>query len=205
MKIKLDIKKTVIALVGIFLIALGIVAVLSAGKGSDPISVFLQGVNVKTGIKVGTVNQIMNLTFLFIVFLLDRSSIGIASVLYATGIGFFMNRIFEVYPVHTTSSGFCYIETVTGLVLIGVGTAIFLFADYGTGAVEGIMMYINQKSGIPIKFVRMALDAIMVTTGFILGGIVGLGTIIGVLSIGPVIEYTLTGLNKLKKVDTVEA
>lgn len=193
---KLDLKKTIIALMGTVILALGIFLILSETNGADPMSVFLQGVHLKTGLQIGTINQLLNGSILFLVFLLDRSSIGIASIIYVTCIGFFMNLFFAYLP-YESAGGFLSIgATVCGVILIGIGAAVFLFADYGAGAVEGLMVYINRRTGLSLKGIRMVIDASFVGGGYLLGGVVGIGTIAGVLCVGPTIEGTLNLLQK---------
>lgn len=193
---KLNIKKMSIALMGTMILALGIFLILSESNGADPMSVFLQGVHLKTGWQIGTINQLLNGSILLIVFLLDRSSIGIASLIYVTCIGFFMNLFFARLPYESLGGIFSLGATVLGVVLIGIGAAVFLFADYGAGAVEGLMVYINRRTGFPLKKIRMVIDASFVAVGYLLGGLIGIGTIIGVLLVGPTIEGTLHWLQR---------
>lgn len=193
---KLHVKKAGIALMGTMILALGIFLILSETNGADPMSVFLQGVHLQTGLQIGTINQLLNGSILLLVFLLDRSSIGIASIIYVTCIGFFMNLFFAYIPYESAGGILSIGATVFGVLLIGIGAAVFLFADYGAGAVEGLMVYINQRTNLPLKGIRMAIDASFVAVGYLLGGLVGVGTIVGVILVGPTIEGTLKLLTK---------
>lgn len=193
---KVNGKKVGIVCLGTFLLALGIFLILSETKGADPMSVFLQGVHVKTGWQVGTINQMLNGSILLLVFFLDRRSLGMASLLYVLNIGFFMNLLFRWVPYQSPGGILAYGVTLVGVFLIGIGSAVFLYADYGAGAVEGLMVYLNNRYGFPLKGIRMTMDASFVFIGYLLGGIVGVGTLMGVLLIGPTIEWTL---NRLKK------
>jgi len=196
---KVNGKKILIVCMGTFLLALGIFLILSESNGADPMSVFLQGVHVRTGLQVGTINQMLNGSILLLVFLLDRRSLGIASLLYVLNIGFFMNLLFRWVPYVSPGGLLAYGITLLGVFLIGIGSAIFLYADYGAGAVEGLMVYLNSRYGLPLKGIRMAMDASFVFVGYLLGGIVGIGTLMGVLLIGPTIEWTLNELKERTK------
>lgn len=191
---KVNGKKICTVCLGTFLLALGIFLILSESKGADPMSVFLQGVHVKTGWQVGTINQMLNGSILLLVFFLDRRSLGMASLLYVLNIGFFMNLLFRWVPYQSPGGILAYGVTLVGVFLIGIGSAVFLYADYGAGAVEGLMVYLNNRYGFPLKGIRMTMDASFVFVGYLLGGIVGIGTLMGVLLIGPTIEWTLNGL-----------
>ena len=87
-------------MIGTMILALGMFLILSETNGADPMSVFLQGVHLKTGMQIGTINKLLNSSILFLVFLLDRSSIGIASIIYVTCIGFFMNLFLPISPMN---------------------------------------------------------------------------------------------------------
>jgi len=60
-------------------------------------------------------------------------------------------------------------------------------------------VYLNSRYGLPLKGIRMAMDASFVFVGYLLGGIVGIGTLMGVLLIGPTIEWTLNELKERTK------
>ncbi|BES66605.1 hypothetical protein SANA_30440 [Gottschalkiaceae bacterium SANA] len=196
---KLNIKKMSIALCGTMILAAGIFLILSETNGADPMSVFLQGVHLKTGVQIGTINQLLNGSILLLVFLLDRSSIGIASIIYVTCIGFFMNLFFAHIPYESMGGAMSIGVTILGVILIGIGAAVYVFADYGAGAVEGLMVVLNERTGLSLTRIRMTIDLGFVVIGFLLGGVVGIGTIAGVLLVGPTIEGTL---HLLKKINT---
>lgn len=188
---KLNLKKISIALSGTMILAFGIFLILSETNGADPMSVFLQGLHLKTGLQIGTINQLLNGSILLLVFLLDRSSIGIASIIYVTCIGFFMNLFFAHIPYESMGGIVSIGVTIVGVVLIGIGAGVYVFADYGAGAVEGLMVVLNRRTGFSLKAIRMTIDSGFVILGFLLGGVVGIGTIAGVLLVGPTIEGTL--------------
>lgn len=182
---------------GTVILALGIFLILSETNGADPMSVFLQGIHLKTGLQIGTINQLLNGSILFLVFLLDRSSIGIASIIYVTCIGFFMNLFFAHIPYESMGGALSIGMTIMGVILIGIGAAVYVFADYGAGAVEGLMVVLNRRTGLSLTGIRMVIDSSFVAVGFLLGGVVGIGTIAGVLLVGPTIEGTLHLLKKI--------
>lgn len=186
---------------GSFIVALGIVFFIKAGHGVDPISVLLQGLENFTPLKFGTLSQLFNAIILLLVFVLDRSKIGWGSLINALSVGFFINVLIElpILAFEEIEGLGTYLLSLAGILLMGMGLGIYLSADFGVGALEGLMIYFSDTYKITIKYIRMVLDATLVLSGFILGGSVGIGTIGGVLLIGPTIEITLRVIAYLAK------
>lgn len=187
-------------LFGSFIVAIGIIFFLKGGHGVDPISVLLQGLENHTPFRFGTLSQSFNAVVLMLVFLLDRSKIGWGSLINALSVGLFINLLIDLPIFHFSELTILgtYLLSFLGVLLMGIGLGTYLFADYGVGALEGMMIFFSEKFGITIKYIRIVLDAALVISGFLLGGSVGIGTVAGVLLIGPTIEITLRTLHKLK-------
>lgn len=190
--------KSIVVLIGSFVTSVGITLFVTTGHGVDPISVLLQGLEHYTPLRFGTLSQLFNAIVLFIVFLLDRSKIYWGSLLNALSVGFFINLIID-FPIFTFSGMETYLYALVGVLLLGIGVGIYLSADFGVGALEGLMIYLSERWQFTIKYIRIGLDATLVITGFILGGTVGVGTVAGVLLIGPTIEWTFKTITAFKK------
>jgi uncharacterized protein len=189
--------KSMIVFIGSSITALGIVIFLKGNMGVDPISTFLLGVLKLFPIKFGTASQIFNIALLILLFFLDKRLLGLGSVINAFSVGFMINIFTEISFIQTLSLPLV-ISIILGPVILGFGLGIYLTADMGSGALEGLMIYISNKKKISIKTIRIILDACLVTIGLLLGAVVNVGTIAGVLLIGPIIELTLKTINKIK-------
>ncbi|NGP45774.1 hypothetical protein G4V62_12715 [Bacillaceae bacterium SIJ1] len=185
-------------LLGSALTAFGILMFLAGEQGVDPISTFLLGMVVHLPFSFGTCSQIFNVTVLGIVLFLDRKKVGLGSVLNAVSVGYFIN-LFQGMGVDSYFTVPSWVLVFLGPIVLGIGTAIYLYADLGAGALEGMMLYLSEKTMLSIKWIRMILDATLVFTGYLLGGMVGVGTVVGILLIGPTIEWTLRKLDTVKK------
>lgn len=193
--------QVLIGVLGTFITALGAVYFICANNGMDPVSVFAQGLSNKTGLQLGTWSLISGVVVLIIVYFLDRRMLKWGSFINAFGVGFFINVIMSVYIPSFSSSLGSALGTMVGAFLLAFGLAVVIFAEIGMGPWEGLMTYMSNKTNISIKFIRIFMDFTLTLVGFILGGKVGFGSIIGVFGVGPIIEYSLRGLNFIFRKD----
>ena len=81
--------------------------------------------------------------------------------------------------------------TVGGVLLNAVATAMYIGSQFGPGPRDGLMTGLHRRTGLPIGLVRTALEAAVVAVGWLLGGVLGLGTILYALAIGPLVQWLL--------------
>jgi uncharacterized membrane protein YczE len=75
-----------------------------------------------------------------------------------------------------------------GLVLLAIATAFYIGAGFGTGARDGLMVGLHQRLGWPIWLARTLVEVTVVIAGWVLGGDVGVGTVIAAFAIGPMVQ-----------------
>src|SRR5690606_32523717 len=75
-----------------------------------------------------------------------------------------------------------------GLTLIGIASGLYIGARFGPGPRDGLMTGLHARTGKPIWVVRTALEVVVVAIGWALGGVVGVGTVIFALGIGPLCQ-----------------
>lgn len=80
---------------------------------------------------------------------------------------------------------------LAGLGLNGVATAMYIGSQLGPGPRDGLMTGLSRRTGRSIRLVRTTLEVIVVVLGWLLGGLVGLGTIVYALGIGPITQALL--------------
>ena len=81
--------------------------------------------------------------------------------------------------------------------MTGLGSGTYLIANLGAGPRDGLMVGLQKKTNLPIAIVRTILEITAVTSGWILGGMVGLGTVLFVFGIGPSIAIGLIVVGKM--------
>ncbi len=193
--------KTLIArLTAVFLgtaiTSLGIVLLLASQLGVDTISTFLLGVMQHFSIKFSLASQMFNLIILVIIFFLDRSIIGIGSFINGIFIGIFVNLFTPLITLVPLVAGTKAAFVILGPLCFSIGIGIYLSANLGAAAVECLMLYFAEITPFSLKTVRITLDALLVLTGWLLGGAVGIGTILCVFASGPLIAKTLASIER---------
>ena len=169
-------------LVGILVLGVGIALTLEAGLGVSPYDVLHQGIARRTGLSVGTVVILVGLVILlFWIPLRQRPGIGTLSNVVL--IGLTMNLILgHVHPPHALGVRIACL--VCGVLLNGVATGAYIGAGFGPGPRDGLMTGLAAR-GHSIRVVRTSIELGVLGTGWLLGGTVGVGTVVYALAIGP--------------------
>lgn len=194
-------------MVGLTIAHLGVTLFLLTNLGSDPYNVLVQGVyrtlSNLTGWEFLTHGRVhIALCFLIILILLatDKTYIKIGTVLCMI----FGGPIIDIFtlilkPVVTESSPLAYklIILALGCVILAYGMTIVIKSDAGTGPNDLIAVVISDKTKQSFGIVRVITDISFVLAGFLLGGSVGLGTVICAACVGPVANIFLPINEKL--------
>ncbi len=184
---------------GLVLFGSGIALMVTSGLGLSPWEVLHQGIAVRTGIAIGTVSIVVgSVVLLAWVPIGERPGIGtITNILL---IGSTTNVALDLLPdlgpfaLESTSPvdlGVRGALLAGGILLIGLGSGLYLGADLGPGPRDGLMTGLHRRFGWSIRRVRTALEIAVLIVGFVLGGTVGLGTVVFALAIGPLVQAAL--------------
>ena len=181
--------------VGLICFGLGEALILISATGNSPWLVFSEGLSIKTGLSVGTATFLISLVVLFLWIFLKQKP----------GIGTFLNVFIIAIVIDLTSFYFDppssiyskYLLTIFSVLLVGIGSGIYLVANLGPGPRDGLMTGFTRITGYPISFIRASIEITVVMIGWYLGGTVGLGTLIFAFGIGPSVAL---GLSIVKKI-----
>ena len=175
---------------GLFLYSLGIVLTIKANIGYAPWDVFHVGLAQKTGISIGIASIITGVVVVAAVIILGEK-IGLGTLCNMVVIGVFIDLIFlsNVIPKQENLV-FGIVMLAFGLFVISVGSYFYIRAAFGAGPRDSLMVVLNKKTKLPIGLCRSALELTVTIIGWILGGMVGIGTVISVIAIGFIIQLT---------------
>lgn len=192
--------KLLVVLIGFVIISIGVSLLLCCKIGTDPVSVFNDGLSVFLNTKFGIAQIVTNSIMLIIVFFLKKSYINIATILSAIVLGPMIDIsviISSQFINETYSLWIKIILCVIGTIFISLGVAIYIAPSIGIGPTDVMSEIMSELLHIQYRYVRMAIDCTFVVCGFLLGGIVGIGTIIAAAGTGPLVQFFRPFANKL--------
>ena len=180
---------------GLFIFGLGEGLLLVSTTGNSPWSVLAEGVSKLSGITIGTSTFMISVIVLsFWIFLKQKPGIGtILNIIVVAGV-IDLTLNFVDPPTSILSK---YILAIVSVLLVGLGSGIYLVANLGPGPRDGLMTGLTKATGFPIAFVRASLEISVVIIGWYLGGTVGIGTLIFAFGIGPAVSAGLYLVNKI--------
>ena len=176
-------------LVGLILYGLAVAMIVRAGLGLDPWNVLNQGVAERLPLSYGVVMILIGAAVLLL-WLPLRQKPGIGTVANVFLIGVFADLGLAWIPADLPLA-VRIVMLVAGVVLTGVATGAYVGAGLGPGPRDGLMTGIVKRTGWPVKYVRTAIEIAVVAVGWLLGGAVGLGTVLFALTIGPLVHVFL--------------
>jgi hypothetical protein len=187
----------IMLVIGLFLFGLGEAIIIGSGSGVSPWTVLAQGISSKTDLSIGMATFLISI--LILIFWVPLKQI--------PGIGTILNAIIIASAIDLTL-GFIpkpeliylkILQASFGILIVGIGSGIYLASNLGPGPRDGLMIGLQQKTNTSIPLIRTIIEITAVTVGWFLGGIVGIGTILFVFGIGPCVGVGLTLVEKVSK------
>ena len=179
------VRRYIQAVTGITMIGIGVAFNYMANLGLGPWGVLHDGISKTINITYGQAGIMTSLISLLLWIPLKQKP-GIATIFDAFWIGLTADFVINIIP-DAPSLVIQIIYLISGITLIGLGTAIYVGGDLGAGPRDGIMVGL-EKLGLKIGTARTLLEFVAFSIGFLLGGKIGIASIIIVLSIGRVLQ-----------------
>ena len=186
--------RVILLLLGLWIAHLGVTLFLQTNLGSDPFNVFVQGLFRSipwpdfADMTHGRVHLLVSLAIMLFLLVADRSYIGIGTVL-CMALG---GPIIDVYTTLLTPIINAELPLsirlgllVIGCIILAFGMTIVIRSQAGTGPNDLVAVVLSDKTRTPFGPVRIGVDLAFALIGFVLGGVVGLGTISCALLVGP--------------------
>ncbi len=191
--------RLLIVVFGLFIFSVGDVCTYRANVGLGPWDVLQQGISFHTPLSFGTASIVVGAA-LIVLSLFLKVYPGIATVLNMLLIGIFINLQLQMNWLPDLSAQPWLLRVLVdmlGVFLIGLGSAIYIAPHMGAGPRDGLMLRLNVLTGVRIAIMRAALECSVLLIGFLLGGSIGIGTLIFAFGIGSCIEIGFWLLNRL--------
>ena len=160
-----------------------------AGLGLDPWDVFHQGLAVKTGLSIGTVVVIVSFLVLLLWIPL-RQWPRFGTLCNAVLVGVFADVGLALIPEFSHPGGQAGMMA-GAIILNGIASACYIGARLGPGARDGLMTGLARRTGWSVRSCRTGIEIVVLAAGWLLGGSVGIGTVLYALAIGPLVQLLL--------------
>ena len=204
---KTKIIRVIILFVGLIIAHFGVSLFLLANLGSDPFNVMIQGLSRTVAdvitsplITHGNTHMAVSILIIFVLLFVDRSYIKIGTLICM----FCGGPIIDIFnmvlgSVITPESAMAVrvISNVLGCVILALGMSVVIKSDAGTGPNDLVGVVISGKTKKKFSVIRMMVDACFLVCGWLLGGVVGIGTVICLFLVGPVAGFFLPRSEKV--------
>ena len=183
-----------VLVVGLWVFGTGEALLVASHLGNTPWTVFAQGVSRHSALSIGEATFAISAGVL-VLWIPLRERPGLGTVMNAVVIAVAIDVMLSVLPrPHLIATQLA--EVVGGIAAIAVGSALYLTTALGPGPRDGWMTGFARRAGWPIARVRLGIELCALTVGFLLGGRVGIGTVLFALSIGHAAATAMTILTK---------
>lgn len=188
MNVKKAFKRSVMVILGSFIMGVGIYLTIVGNLGSDPLTILWIGVATKLGLSVGQANLIVSAIMLFIVFFIDRKELFIGSLLNPLVIALttdFLSR----FSFQIDAPIVRLLIFISGLAVMAFGIALYSLAGFGRGAYEALVFSLSDIFKLSIRVVRTTFDVLFTIIGFLLGGSISFAPFLAIVLMGVWIQF----------------
>ena len=184
-------------ILGLILFGIGETLLISANAGVSPWTVLAQGISIKTGYSIGLTTFFVSIGVLCLWIPL-RQKPGIGTILNTIIVSVVMDVSLPYLP--NPESIFLQIfQVIFAVVIVGLGSGFYLIANLGPGSRDGLMTGLQRVTNKPISLIRAIIEISVVIVGWYLGGVVGIGTVMFALTIGPLVSAGIFSVSRIIK------
>ena len=182
-------RRVIQLLVGLFLYGAGCALTIEAGLGVDPWTVFAEGLSIHTGIGIGWITNIVGFLVLLLWIPL-RQKPGVGTIANILLVGTSIQVVLWIVPP-VSGLALQIAVLLAGILLVAIASGLYIGARFGPGPRDGLMTGMNARLGWPIWVCRGVVEVTVLVIGWMLGGTVGIGTILFAALIGPLVHIAL--------------
>ena len=189
-------KTFILLCLGLSLFGFGESLLIHSTIGVSPWTVLAEGISLKLNWSVGFATFIVSVLVLSTwIFLKQKPGLGtLLNIIIIAGM---IDVSLFLFDFSTNSYLLNILTGILGVLFVGLGSGIYLIANLGPGPRDGLMTGLQRITNFPIAWVRASIEISVVILGWILGGTVGLGTLIFAFGIGPAVALGLYLTNKI--------
>lgn len=195
-------KKILAAAFGVLLVGIGVAFNNCTGFGNDPIGIVYDGIRSISGMnqaQLGMASNVVNVVLLVFLFFAGRRYVSVGTFVYLIPYGFCVDLGNFLYRQLAFSDAFPLrvAFSVIGCTLLCLGVAIYITVDIGVDPFTGLVLVLWGVVKKEYRYVKIGFDLAMVILGTILGGKLGVVTVVTALAVGPIIQMFMGVLKKI--------
>lgn len=206
---KTTVVRVIILFIGLIIAHFGVSLFLLANLGSDPFNVMIQGLSRSISevitsplITHGNTHMAVSILIIFVLLFVDRTYIKIGTLICMFCGGPIIDVFNMMLGTVITPDSTMFIRVISnvlGCIILALGMSVVIKSDAGTGPNDLVGVVISDKLKKKFSFIRMMVDACFLVCGWLLGGVVGIGTVICLFLVGPVAGFFLPKSEKVIK------
>lgn len=194
-------KALLILLIGLTIAHLGVTLFLLSEMGTDTFTVFIQGLSRTFGLSVGTMHVIILVLLMILMLVFTKGYIKPGSVVCAFCGGPIIDIFTWMFGDYINAGSDMMVRVfsmVAGCIILALGMSVVINSNAGTGPNDLVAIILSDKlPSMEFRWVRVGCDIFFVALGWILGGTVGVGTVVAVFLTGPLVQFWLPKTRKI--------
>jgi hypothetical protein len=194
-------KVIIIMILGNVLLGIAVGFLRIAQLGTDPFATMNIGVSSKLGLSLGVYQVIFNVVLFTLMLIKARHLIGFGTLVNMVILGFISDFVVALLEPDKISEMNIVVQILlltVGVIITAIGLSLYMSAELGISPYDALPLMIEGMTNnkISFKFARMIVDSTAVVIGLAFGAVVGIGTLIVALSLGPLVAYFNMKLSK---------
>lgn len=185
----------IVLVLALMVFGLGESLIIASQLGASPWTVLSLGISRHLGFSVGMTTMLISVV-VFVLWLPLKLKVGMGTIFNIIVIALAIDLFLPMLAVPATWAG-KVVCCVAGTALIGIASGFYLTCQMGAGPRDGLMVGICRLTGLSVGVVRTTLEAGVCLLGYVLGGTVGVGTLIFAFGVGYALHYSLQALKNL--------
>lgn len=179
--------------VGLVIYGFAVALMVVARVGLGPWDVFHQGIELNTPLTFGQAMIAAGMAILLYSILGPKVKVGIGTILNMLLIGVWSDVFLALPWLSEQSFGFGagLALFIVGLVLCGLATGLYITAGLGAGPRDGFVIGVSRMTGGSVRLIRTLTEITVLALGWLMGGSVGVGTVLFALTVGPLMQFFL--------------
>lgn len=184
-----DMKRLPMLFLGFLTLALGIYLTKLSLLGMSSWSVFHDGVSIVSGLRFGVITQVVGLSILVLSMIFMKSKVGFGTIFNIVFVGWFIDVYDMIYSTNPEHIVVQYIVLILGVLFTTVGRSLYIASRLGPGPRDGLFVGLARITKIQVKYVKIAIELVVLAIGMVLGGTAGVGTVIIIIVSGYLVQF----------------